>query len=91
MLVNRKHKDSPGVGKTPEDRREYNNWYYRNIRAPDRETWEEAQARYHRMSEDYWRDYCIDKGLDPEGWEEVKKQVQHEKWVRKQLRRRGIY
>ena len=78
---------------TVKDRRTYDRWYYQNVkkRKYKHEPWKEKQKRYDKLSEDYWRAYCLDNGLDPETWEEVKKQVQHRKSLRKQRRRYGLY
>lgn len=73
------------------DRREYDKWYSKHRRSYSKEDWRDRNARYERYSRDYWTQYCLDNGLDPENWKEVKKRVEHEKWLRNQRRRYGRY
>jgi len=81
------HEKSPGLSRdaTPEERREYNRWYYRHVRGNNYAPVdpEAKAARYRAMSEEYWRGYCEKNDLDPNTWEEVKEEVQTEKAYRK--------
>lgn len=68
---------------------DYDRWYadHRRKYTPT-ETPEEKQARYKRYSREYWTNYCIMNDLDPETWEEVRKEVLAEKRRRKREARR---
>lgn len=78
---------------TVKDRRAYDRWYFQNIKKKKykHEPYEIKYARYAKMSEDYWRGYCEENDLDPDTWEEVKKRVEHEKWLRNQRARGRRY
>lgn len=71
------------------DRREYDKWYSKHRRDYSKEHWKDKNARYERYSREYWVGYCVENDLDPMKWKEVKKRVEHEKWVKQQRARRG--